>query len=161
MEKLGSKKRAKRLDDIRAACQSFIKGPLKAQLEGLGVGLPTTIGRLLVVQDQDDPDGQSLLVQYPALSDADSYIRPAVKIEAGAKSALDPHNPIPLKPYIADDLPDFDLTVSGVITVDPLRTFWDKVLILHSLRHYFDKHGALRRRRPRAYLGIIMMCIAY
>ena len=99
-------------------------------------------------------------VQYPALSDGDAYIRPAVKIEAGAKSALDPHNPMPVKPYIADDLPNFNLTVPGVTTVDPVRTFWDKVLILHSLRHSFDIHGKLRgggQRVSRHYYDVHRM----
>jgi len=59
-------------------------------------------------------------------------IRRAIKIESGAKSALDPHSTVTVKPYIDDELPDLDLSVTNVKTVDPRRTFWDKIVILSS-----------------------------
>ena len=63
--------------------------------------------RARVEPDPDDPDGQSLLLWYPtATADGNAYIRRAIKIESGAKSALDPHAPVIVKPYIADDLPN-------------------------------------------------------
>ena len=157
LEELSRTRRERRLNDIRTACQAFILGPLKMQLEGLAAGLTIASGQFLVALDDGDPDNQSLLVQYPALSDGDGYIRPAVKIEAGAKSALDPHNPQSITPYVSDELPNFDLTVPGVTTVDPVRTFWDKVLILHSLRHSFDHRGTLRgggQRVSRHYYDV-------
>lgn len=54
------------------------------------------------VRDAADPDGQTLLLWYPsATSPAGSYVRPAVKIESGAKSALDPNQPVTIHPYVA------------------------------------------------------------
>ena len=55
----------------------------------------------------------------PTTTEGNAYIRRAIKIESGAKSALDPHAPVVVKPYIADDLPSFDLTVGNVTTVAP------------------------------------------
>jgi hypothetical protein len=144
LEALSRKQRERRLADIRNACQTFISGPLRTQLEELAASLPIAGGELRVTLDDDDVDGQSLLLRYPAVSDEDRYVRPAVKIEAGAKSALDPHEALSVRPYVADELAEFDLTVPGVTTVDPVRTFWDKVLILHSLRHSFEANGRLR-----------------
>lgn len=160
LEKLSQNKRRRQLDAIRAACQGFIGGPLREQLTTLAADLPIAGGQLLVTTDDGDPDGQSLLLQYPALSEADAYVRPAVKIEAGAKSALDPNKPLSLTPYVAGELADFDLTVPGVTTVDPVRTFWDKVLILHSLRRSFEDRGALRgggQRVSRHYYDVYRM----
>jgi hypothetical protein len=75
-------------------------------------------------RDPDDADGQTLLLRYPAATArTDDYIRSAVKIEAGAKSALDPHTSASVTPYIAADLPDLDLRVGNVITVEAERTF--------------------------------------
>ena len=55
-------------------------------------GLEGTAGR--VEPDPDDPDRQSLLIWYPKVTASDDgYVRPAVKIESGAKSALDPNAP--------------------------------------------------------------------
>ncbi len=92
-----------------------------------------------------DPDGQSLLLWYPSATvEGNEYIRRAIKIESGAKSALDPHAPVVVKPYISDDLPNLDLAVGNVTTVDPSRTFWDKVVILHGLRRWWDRRGELK-----------------
>jgi hypothetical protein len=91
-----------------------------------------------------------LLLWYPtATVEGNAYIRRAIKIESGAKSALDPHAPVVVKPYIADDLPNFDLAVGNVTTVDPSRTFWDKVVILHGLRRWWDRRGELKGGRQR------------
>jgi hypothetical protein len=144
LEALSGKQRVRRLEDIRQACQAFIGGALREQFEQLADALPNIGGTLSVALDGDDPDGQTLLVQHPAVSDRDAYVRPAVKIEAGAKSALDPHAPLVVRPYISDDLTGFDLAVANVTTVDSVRTFWDKVLILHSLRRSFEGRGVLR-----------------
>jgi hypothetical protein len=113
-----------------------------------------------VTLDGGDTDGQTLLLEYPAVSEQDRYLHPAVTIEAGAKSALDPHAPLVLRPYVASDLPGFALTVPNVTTVDPVRTFWDKVLILHSLRYVFDERGTLRgggQRVSRHYYDVDRM----
>lgn len=77
------------------------------------------------------------------------YIRSAVKIEAGAKSALDPHTLATVRPYVADDLPRLDLAVSNVVTVEAERTFWDKIIILHGLRQWHDRRGVLRHGGQR------------
>src|SRR5258708_28877787 len=101
--------------------------------------------RARVESDPVDPNGQSLLLWYPsATAEGNAYIRRAIKIESGAKSALDPHAPVVVRPYIADDLPNFDLAVGNVTTVDPSRTFWDKVVILHGLRRWWEHRGELR-----------------
>jgi hypothetical protein len=152
LEALSGQKRKARLADIKAACQTYIQGPLRDQLGALlsaALAEADVDARQARVEpDPDDPDAQTLLLWYPAVSQAagvePAYVRPAVKIESGAKSALDPHHPVSIGPYVDDDLPGLDLGVDGVITVDPERTFWDKVVIVHGLRRWFDKRGVLR-----------------
>lgn len=91
-----------------------------------------------------------MLFWYPSVTaTTGDYIRSAVKIEAGAKSALDPHVAASVTPYVTQDLPDLDLTVTNVITVKPERTFWDKVMILHGLRQWHDRRGELRHGGQR------------
>jgi len=162
LEAMRGKKRNARLESIKAACQEYIHGPM---LERLSVLLQQTLktagmnqNRVRVESDPDDPDGQSLLLWYPtATADGNAYIRRAIKIESGAKSALDPHAPVVVKPYIADDLPNINLAVANVTTVDPSRTFWDKVIILHGLRRWWDRRGELRgggQRVSRHYYDV-------
>lgn len=66
--------------------------------------------------------------------EADGYVQAVVRIESGAKSALDPHAERTLRPYIEADLQTPGLPVPNVVTVTPERTLWDKVVILHRLR---------------------------
>ena len=47
------------------------------------------------------------------------------------------------------DLPDLDLSVGSVTTVQPERTFWDKVIILHGLRQWYDRRKELRHEGQR------------
>jgi hypothetical protein len=162
LEALSGKKRNACLETIKAACQKYIQGPMLEQLSAL---LRQTLetanlsaNRARVEADPTDPDGQSLLLWYPsATAEGNAYVRRAIKIESGAKSALDPHAPVVVKPYIADDLPNLDLTVANVTTVDPSRTFWDKVVILHGLRRWWDRRGELKgggQRVSRHYYDV-------
>jgi len=148
LQALSNKQRRRRLDAIRDACRAYIVGPLK---EGLAAALAedtSGLGRIDV--DADDPDGQTLLVWYPEVEPRDgAYVRPAVRIESGGKSALDPHQHVVIRPYVADDAPGFDLTVPNVTTIDPGRTFWDKVVIVHGLRRWYERRGTLRQEGQR------------
>ena len=148
LEVMSGKKRRARLDAIRASCQTFINGPLTKQFgDAAAAAIPSGHFRLQV--DPDDADGQSLLFWYPAVTARPGdYIRSAVKIESGARSAIDPNTAAIVRPYVADDLPDLDLAVANVTTVKPERTFWDKVVILHGLRQWHERRSELRHGRP-------------
>jgi hypothetical protein len=158
LEGLSGKQQRKRLDAIRDACQAFINGSLTDQLaqraDAVGKGMR-------LERDPDDADGQTLLLWYPAATArTDDYIRSAVKIEAGAKSALDPHTAASVTPYIAADLPHLDLRVGNVVTVEAERTFWDKIIILHGLRQWHDRRGVLRhggQRVSRHYYDVYQL----
>jgi hypothetical protein len=149
LDAMTGKQRRKRLDAIRDACHAYINGPLLSQLTQCATAV---IGkdRFRLEADPDDDDGQTLLLWYPAATARpNDYIRSAVKIEAGAKSALDPHTLATVRPYVADDLLRLDLAVSNVVTVEAKRTFWDKIIILHGLRQWHDRRGVLRHGGQR------------
>lgn len=100
--------------------------------------------------DANDPDGQTLLVWYPEVEPRDgAYVPPAVRIESGAKSALDPHRPALIRPYVADDIANLDLAVPDVTTIEASRTFWDKMVIAHGLRRWYERRGVLRQEGQR------------
>ena len=154
LEALSGKKRRARLDAIKGACQAFFAGPLLTELTTIVTEAMTTAGvsndHYRVELDATDADQQTLLFWYPsATSSSDAYIRSAVKIEGGAKSAIDPHASTTVTPYVDADLPERDLTIGNITTVDPTRTFWDKVIILHGLRRWHDHRGQLRHGGQR------------
>ncbi len=145
LEGMSRKKRDRALDDINEACKQYINGELQARLKEVAAdvagrtGIPD--GQLVI--EPNPADSQSLLIRYPTATPNDNYIEKVVKIESGAKSALDPNSLKTIVPYCSDDIPDFDLSVSNVTVVDAERTFWDKVVILHGRRRWFEIRGNL------------------
>jgi hypothetical protein len=148
LEALSNKKRQAKLDAIRDACAAYISGSLRDHFaERLAAA---TNGAASVEIDPADRDGQTLLIWYPSLDAVrNDYIKPAVRIESGAKSALDPNRAMTIRPYIAEDVDGLDLAVTGVATIEPERTFWDKVVIAHGLRSWYAKRDELRQAGQR------------
>jgi Nucleotidyl transferase AbiEii toxin, Type IV TA system len=161
LERISRTQRRARLEAIKSASQTYINKDMKAQLtdrlqETLTAAGVQQVAR--VEKDADDQDKQSLLVWYPTVTATDqTYIRPAIKVESGAKSALDPNRTAVIVPYVSSELVELDLQVPNVTTVVAERTFWDKVVILHGLRQWFEKRGALRgggQRVSRHYYDV-------
>lgn len=145
---LSGKKRKAALDAIAADCSRYITTELRAAVaEALDADTQGT-GR--VEMDEDDPGNQTLLIHYPRVeATGETYVQAVVKIEAGAKSALDPNRSLTIAPYIDEDFETFDLGVPDVTTIHAERTFWDKVVIAHGLRNWFERRGELRQDGQR------------
>lgn len=145
---LSNKKRKAALDAIAADCSHYITTELlTAVSEALAADTGGT-GRVEV--DDSDPSAQTLLVWYPRVDASETgYVQAAVKIESGAKSALDPNRPVTIAPYIDADLEALDLRVADVTTIHAERTFWDKIVIAHGLRNWFERRGELRQDGQR------------
>lgn len=165
LEALSGKKRGKTLDAIKAACEAYINGPCLAGLSAIigetakRNGLDTEQFRI----EPDPDDSQALYLRYPTATPEDGYVSKAVKIESGAKSALDPNSNRVIRPYLESDIPGIDLGVGNVTTVDPERTFWDKVVILHGLRRWFDNRGELKgngQRVSRHYYDLSQLLVS-
>jgi len=127
---LSKRERERLFDGLKAECSSYILGDLRLTLADLidGAG-----GGCRVVPDEDDASRLTLLVEYPTMyaSSETSYVSPRVKIEAGARSALEPNLICTVHPYVDDELLDWSFEVNNVRVLAPERTFWEKLLILH------------------------------
>jgi len=161
LEALSKKQRTKRLDAIKTACQTYIDDTLRVELDALGKKTMESAGKdptsLSVVLDDADQDRQSLLIHYPSAVEKSEYVTPSIKIESGAKSALDPNEEKTIIPYLAPDFIESEaLNIPNVTTIDPERTFLDKILILHGMTFYFEATGALRGngRMSRHYYDV-------
>lgn len=152
---MSGKRRKAQLDAIRNACRDYINNKLLHDLSSIltstlnKANIPVDAARL--VADESDEDQQTLLLHYPRVADnSGDYVRSVVRIESGAKSALDPHEGRVIVPYVGGDLgDDFDFSIANVTTVDSNRTFWDKVVILHGQRNWFEKRGSLYQEGQR------------
>lgn len=88
--------------------------------------------------DASDPEDQSLAFFYPATGltpTPSAYLGPAVKIEFGARADHEPKERKPVRPYLAEAIPDaLDEPQTEVKVIGALRTFWEKATILHQMR---------------------------
>ena len=116
---LSNKRREKLKIELAEAARSFIAEKIRPALQAsIEKSLPDAGGRTWHLDPDDtDPDGQSLAFTYPStgLTPAgNAYLRPAVKIEFGARSDHWPAETRQLQPYLADAYPDAlsDPTVS-------------------------------------------------
>lgn len=152
---LGRKARDRLTNDLKNAASDYICNDMAA-------GLSELFDQCNIIEDEDDLDHSTLLIQYPSLYEtkSDAYVAPRVKIEGGARSALDPHAPQSITPYIQNELGEEDFTIDGILTLAPERTLLEKALILHGWHCGYRDQGRLpndRHRLSRHYYDIGMM----
>ncbi|MCY4049399.1 MAG: nucleotidyl transferase AbiEii/AbiGii toxin family protein [Hyphomicrobiales bacterium] len=135
---LSNSKRKALFEKLNEACENYIRGDLA---DALG---PLIGEQCSIVPDDQDPDRQTLLIKYPTLyaNDSASYVFPWVKLEGGARSALDPNVTATVEPYIAEELGDsWSLKVPNVRAIKPHRTCLDKILLLHGIHCGYRDQG--------------------
>ena len=122
---LSNKKRAALFKDLGAACRGYIRGALRTALASRIDELATDCE---IVPDEGHVDGQTLFIEYPTLfpSSEVTYVAPRVKVEAGARSALDPNRECTVTPYIADELPGWSFASGGLRVIASERNYWEK-----------------------------------
>jgi hypothetical protein len=147
------KERNRRLDELQAQCaklirEKFVPALTASMVKSLGAGDDWRL-------DVDAQDNQTVLFRYPKpISTASDYLKPAVKIEMGARSDHWPTEDKRIRSYLHEMFPK-ELPDAGCATVNVLsaeRTFWEKATILHAechrsltqlapernSRHYYD-----------------------
>lgn len=135
---------------VDEAARQYISGPLRELLikEIAGVeeraGQPGHFSLEFGFDNYRNREAHDILVVgYKSDFDtAGAYVQAAVRIEGGARPDPEPAEPRDILPYIASEMPkELDLTVRGVMTVRPERTFWEKVLILHAMTEMTEKRS--------------------
>jgi hypothetical protein len=149
------KQQSKRLKELKAACSQHVQAVVMPQLEArMKAALNDKTWALQ--PDKDDPDGQTLLFEYPThfQPKQDRYIRPVVKIEFGARSDPWPAHESVIRPIIAEvfprAIPEPDCKVTALA---PERTFWEKAMLLHE-ETYRPIDKARRPRMARHYYDL-------
>jgi len=110
--------------------------------------------RLFQAPEHMDPDGQTLLFEYPTvLPSRDSYVTQQVRIEMGARSDHEPVIQVEIQPYLFDVFSEvLGESRFPIMALAPERTFWEKAMLLHEetyrppdsrrparrARHYYD-----------------------
>jgi hypothetical protein len=157
-----AKEKRRRIEALRVACQQKIAGELLPALNAAFKSKLRPNDEWSLRPDDDDPDKQTLLFEYPTSFPVDptSYVRRAVKIEMGARSDHWPSETREVTPFVADEFPrGFAEPGYAVKVLSVERTFWEKATILHAefhrpadkaipdrySRHYCDFYELIRR----------------
>lgn len=154
--------REKMLKALDSADRKYVSKDLAITLS---TSLDTLIRGCSVYPDREARTFPGLSIEYPTLFPAlgIAYVQPRIKIEAGARSALDPVRTCTVKPYIAGDLDGWEFDVKNLETIAAERTYWEKVLILHGYHCGFRDEGRLptdKDRVSRHYYDVAIITAA-
>jgi len=177
---ISRKERERRITTVKSAAQCFVAEVAMPLLNtAFSKSLGTNEGWTLSL-DEEDSDQQTLLFHYPRVMNYRvgggffgarffaaryfaarhftkgkiGYIKPAVKLEFGARGETEPHESRVIQPYVAEDFPDFfEQPNISILTLAAERTFWEKATILHALHH----GSKLRDRMSRHYYDTFIM----
>lgn len=158
-------KQKKTINQLRDVCSSKVNKEILPQLlasaeEVLGPRMNAQQQLWNITPYERDPDGQSLVFVYPTdveegIVEENPYVKPSVLIEFGARADHWPAEEYPIRPYAAEDFPQYFKEPSHMLKVLAAeRTFWEKATLLHSeyhrpeekatadriSRHYYDLH---------------------
>lgn len=97
-------------------------------------------------REDSDADPTVLLVPYHSVLPAHPYIKETVKIEFSSRSPREPREMRTIVPFAAQLSPMIDFPETEVPTVTPVRTFLEKVFLLHE---EFQKDHPRHRRMSR------------
>ncbi|MBI3552717.1 MAG: nucleotidyl transferase AbiEii/AbiGii toxin family protein [Elusimicrobia bacterium] len=147
-----SKNEAKRrLEALVEQCKLAVKEKL---LPDLRRDFATVLGESGWSIEVDTDDSQTLVFAYPQ-SDATSklkYVRPAIRLEMGARSDDWPAVEAEITPYAAEDFPGmFTQPKSLVRTLSAERTFWEKATLLHAECHRPETKATAERHSRHYY----------
>ncbi len=145
------RERERRAESVVAACRRHVGDVLLPALDTVTRDRFRQAQAPVVALDPEDGDQQTILFSYPSRLSGSGYLRPVVKIELGARSDTEPNEQREIRPYVASaastGLDDYGFRVRAVA---PVRTFWEKVSLLHEVegsatvsrarlsRHYYD-----------------------
>jgi hypothetical protein len=139
------------LDHLSQTCSEYVQTRLLGELkESIAAKLGTT-EEWKVFLDQEDPDAQTLLFEYPSKTLKAGYIRPLVKIEMGARSEHWPVSEHKIESYVKKALQEkVHEPEIRVRVLNAERTFWEKATILHKYAH-LPEHKKLPSRISRHF----------
>jgi predicted nucleotidyltransferase component of viral defense system len=103
---------------------------LKTKFEETGL---TNVEINITETTDSDQDPRIIEIFYPSVFDNMGYIRPKVIIEVGSRSLREPFSIRSFRSFVGENYPDQPFADSSILipTVNPERTFLEKVFLLH------------------------------
>ena len=153
----------KQVKKLRKASSLFVRDTLYLQLaEAVN---QTSLKDLCQIEPEPDgegdatyPEPRSIFIRYKSVFDDKlDYISPIVKVEAGARSLLEPYAETAITSMVEEALPSISTTITDVMVKTAIaeKTFLEKAFLLHEL---FSVNNMVEaRRRSRHIYDLYMM----
>ncbi len=155
---LGNKRRKRYFDELKNAAEQHVEKIVKRLSEHFQKNTEDSNFQWYV----DPHNKQQIIFEYPkslALSmyPDDSYVKPKIVLEFGCRGGIVPSRPIHVTAYIETTFDEiFSKSNVLVNSLDPERTFWEKITLLHMLAHQ-PEDKPLRTRMARHYYDVYML----
>lgn len=154
----------KQVKKLRKASSLFVRDTLCHQLAE--VVNQTSLKDMCQIEPEPDgegdatyPEPRSIFIRYKSVFDDKlDYIPPIVKVEAGARSLLEPYAETTITSMVEEALPSISTTISDVMakTAFAEKTFLEKAFLLHELFSVSNEVEARRRSRHIYDLHMMM-----
>ena len=154
----------KQVKKLRKASSLFVHDTLYPQL--VEVVNKTSLKDMCQIEPEPDgegdatyPEPRSIFIRYKSVFDDElDYIPPVVKIEAGARSLLEPYAETTITSMVEEALPSISTTISDVVVKTAIaeKTFLEKAFLLHELFSVSNEVEARRRSRHIYDLHMMM-----
>jgi hypothetical protein len=125
-----------KVKELRKASCAFTSGIFRDTLENelLAIGVPKDLFKLKVANTtESDRDPQILELYYISSLEKGIYLKEAVLIEIGARSLREPSEQRIVNSIVSETLGDTKTSGEpfSILTVTPVRTFLEKIFLLH------------------------------
>lgn len=147
----------RRLEGLTDECKKAVRERL---LPDLRADFASALGTSGWSVDIDVLDPQTVVFTYPksTISGTLPYVKPAIRLEMGARSDDWPSVDAEIKPYAAADFPQmFPSPTCKVRTLAAERTYWEKATLLHAEFHRPGQSPAADRL-SRHYYDLYRLC---
>lgn len=145
------------------------KDKFNDEVDGLGAKyikekmLPELIGIFSEATDNQvnvsiDEDPHTINIQFPRLF-PNNYLLPQVKLEIGPRASRVPFEEATITSFIAEEYSHLFVKPSCTVrTIKSVRTFWEKVTILHHIANMAEDKIVARRQSRHFYDVYEMVC---
>lgn len=124
----------KKVKKLRKASREYIKETFFPELEQKFKDAGYNDVVLGIAESKDpNPEPIQIEISYPKVTEPSAYAKPGVVLEMGSRSLREPYSNREIASFIWELYPDqpFADTPIDVLTVNPERTFLEKIFLLH------------------------------
>lgn len=127
-----------KITELRKAASSYVSKDFLNELKGKfeEKGIANVQFNLVEAQDSDQ-DPRIIEIYYPNVMEESAYLKPKVQAEIGCRSLSEPNTVKAFTSLVDEEYADRDFVQPAIMikTVNPERTFLEKIFLLHEEFH--------------------------